>query len=151
MSTINNPRLLLWGALALILYVDYDAWMRDYGPKLTAPTAATSGQQPAGGTAAPGAKGTDLGGRVPDAPATATAAGAAPAHEGSTPGAAPAAVAGTADATAAPAEAATLVHVRTDVLDVAISTQGGTIERADLLAYPRVKGGAEPVRLENAR
>jgi YidC/Oxa1 family membrane protein insertase len=56
---------------------------------------------------------------------------------------------------AAPARAATaapavpVVHVRTDVLDLDISTQGGTIERLDLLAYPRVKGEATPVRLEN--
>jgi YidC/Oxa1 family membrane protein insertase len=41
------------------------------------------------------------------------------------------------------------VRVRTDVLDVDISTLGGTLERVDLLAYPQVKGEATPVRLEN--
>ena len=41
------------------------------------------------------------------------------------------------------------VHVRTDVLDLDIALQGGTIERADLLRYPKVKGGSEPVRLMN--
>jgi YidC/Oxa1 family membrane protein insertase len=42
-----------------------------------------------------------------------------------------------------------LVRVRTDVLDLDISTRGGTLTRVDLLAYPQVKGEATPVRLEN--
>jgi YidC/Oxa1 family membrane protein insertase len=42
------------------------------------------------------------------------------------------------------------VHVRTDVLEVEISTRGGTLTRADLLEYPKVKGESAPVRLENA-
>ncbi|MBV8784818.1 MAG: membrane protein insertase YidC, partial [Gammaproteobacteria bacterium] len=37
----------------------------------------------------------------------------------------------------------------TDVLDLDISPLGGTIERVDLPAYPQVKGGTTPVRLEN--
>ena len=41
------------------------------------------------------------------------------------------------------------VHVRTDVLDLDIALQGGTLARADLLRYPKVKGGAELVRLMN--
>jgi YidC/Oxa1 family membrane protein insertase len=41
------------------------------------------------------------------------------------------------------------IHVRTDVLDLDISTLGGTVMRADLLAYPKVKGGSERVRLMN--
>ena len=41
------------------------------------------------------------------------------------------------------------MHVRTDVLDIDISTRGGTLERVDLLAYPKAKGEATPVRLEN--
>ena len=41
------------------------------------------------------------------------------------------------------------VHVTTDVLDVAISTRGGTLERVDLPAYALVKGEAARVRLEN--
>src|SRR5258707_1334704 len=38
---------------------------------------------------------------------------------------------------------------RTDVLDLDIGTRGGTIQRADLINYPKVKGEAAPVRLEN--
>ncbi len=41
------------------------------------------------------------------------------------------------------------VHVRTDVLDLDINLQGGTLERADLLKYPKVKGRSELVRLMN--
>jgi YidC/Oxa1 family membrane protein insertase len=148
MSAINNPRLILWGALALILYVDYDAWMRDYGPKLTTPSAAASEQHP-GGSAAPLP---DLGSRVPDA-APAAGAAATPAASAATAASAPApasAAGASAATTEAQAEAsAPAVHVRTDVLDVVISTRGGTIVQADLLSYPKVKGEATPVRLEN--
>jgi YidC/Oxa1 family membrane protein insertase len=34
-------------------------------------------------------------------------------------------------------------------MDLDISTRGGTLTRADLLAYPKVKGESAPVRLEN--
>ncbi len=55
----------------------------------------------------------------------------------------------TAPAPAAAAEApqAATLNVRTDVLDVDVSLQGGDLTRADLLEYPVVKGGTEPVRL----
>jgi YidC/Oxa1 family membrane protein insertase len=144
MPKINNPRLFLWGALALLLYGDYIQWMQDFAPKLVAPTAAVSGPH-AAGNATPTA---GLGDRVPDAapsaapaPAPAAAATAAP-----VPGAATAVAAATPTATG---EAVPLVHVRTDVLDVVISTHGGTLTQADLLAYPKVKGEPEPVRLES--
>jgi YidC/Oxa1 family membrane protein insertase len=146
----NNLRLYLWGALALLLFYDYQAWMRDYAPR---PALNSSAQQ----HGASGAPASDLGNRIPQLPSAGTAAGgaAATAPPTATAGAATA----TADATtaapgaaalAAPAAAAApAVHVRTDVLDVDISTQGGTLERADLLAYPEVKGEATPVRLED--
>ncbi|MGH8304729.1 MAG: membrane protein insertase YidC, partial [Steroidobacteraceae bacterium] len=70
---------------------------------------------------------------------------AAPASAASA-AAAPGAVAGSNPAAKAPAP---LVQVRTDVLDVDLSTRGGTLERVDLLAYPKVKGEPAPVRLEN--
>ncbi|HEX4619437.1 MAG TPA: membrane protein insertase YidC, partial [Steroidobacteraceae bacterium] len=150
MSALNNPRVLLWGALALLLLADYDAWMRDFGAR-SAPASVTSGAQQPGKAAAPA---NDLGDRVPQAPASS----AAPAAPGSAPAAAAAppapATATSAAAAATPAagtgpEPAALVHVRTDVLDVEISTRGGTLVQADLLQYPKVKGEAPPVRLEN--
>jgi YidC/Oxa1 family membrane protein insertase len=145
----QNLRIFLWAALALVLYYDYQAWTHDYAP----PPAAVSATAPAGSaTAAPG---TELGSRIPQqpkgappAPATAAAAPGAPAAALAAPGSLPGAPAA-ADAASAAAAAAPVVHVRTDVLDLDISTRGGTIEQLDLLTYPRVKGEAAPVRLEN--
>jgi len=140
MSMMNNPRLLLWGLLALLLFYDYMAWERDFAPPALAPAAA--GSQHPGAAAAPPA---GLADRVPQ-----TAPGASSAAPGSTERATPAPAA-TTPSPAAPAALARApaVHVRTDVLDVEISTRGGTIEQADLLAYPKVKGEPAPVRLEN--
>jgi YidC/Oxa1 family membrane protein insertase len=146
MPTINNPRIFLWGALALLLFADYDAWMRDYGTAPATPAAATSAQQP-GRTAAPA---NELGSRVPEAaaPAGTAASGAAATAAGASTAVTPAAAA-TATGAAPESAPAPLVHVRTDVLDLEISTRGGTLAQADLLEYPKVKGEAAPVRLEN--
>jgi YidC/Oxa1 family membrane protein insertase len=143
MPTINNPRIFLLGALALLLFADYDAWMRDYGAAPATPAAATSAQQP-GRTAAPA---NELGSRVPEAaPAAGTAAsGTAATAAGASTAVTPAAAAPAAQAL----DTAPLVHVRTDVLDAEISSHGGTLRQVDLLAYPKVKGEPEPVRLEN--
>ena len=148
---IANLRLYLWGALALLLLYDYQAWMRDYTPPPGTSTTAAP-------TTSSGSKPSDLLTHLPQVP-TASGTSAAPAP-GAT-GAATPAVAGTSAAEAAPgapesaaqesaAQApAPVLHVRTDVLDLGISTRGGTIERADLLAYPQVKGEPARVRLEN--
>jgi YidC/Oxa1 family membrane protein insertase len=140
MSMMNNPRLLLWGVLALLLFYDYTAWMRDFAPPAAAPAAAGAQHPlaPAGPTAG-------LADRVPQT-APGASSGAAGGTERSTP--APAAATPSAAPPAAAARAPA-VHVRTDVLDIEISTRGGTIEQADLLAYPKVKGEPSPVRLEN--
>jgi YidC/Oxa1 family membrane protein insertase len=133
----NNLRILLWGALALILYVDYQAWLHDYAP----PPGASA--PPVVGAPAPGgAPAGDLGAHVPAAPQPAATPAASTATSATPAG-------GAATEVAPPADAAPSVHVRTDVLDVEIGTQGGTLEHVDLLAYPRVKGEAAPVELEN--
>src|SRR3979411_1841699 len=143
----NNPRIYLWVALALMVWLNYDAWQRDYGPR---PDVVTNTTRPAnGGPASTPPAGSDLANQIPQAPkATAPANGAA---AGSTAGATPAA--GSEPGSTAPstpeAAAAPVIHVRTDVLDLDISTRGGTLQRADLLKYPQVKGEATPVRLEN--
>jgi YidC/Oxa1 family membrane protein insertase len=152
MSTLNNPRVFLWAALAALLFLDYQSWMHDYSG-LGAAGAATAAP---GHAAAPSAG--DLSTQVPQAPAAHTGASAAAESSGAAASGAPstgAAPAATSAAAAAPAPAsataaaAPLVHVRTDVLDLDISTRGGTLVRADLLAYPLVKGQPTPVRLEN--
>lgn len=137
----SNPRVYLWTALALLLLANYQTWMRDYPQPLAsaAPPAGAPGSAPRAG-----APGGDLASRIPEAPAVAapgaaeaaSAAAGAPGREAAVPA-------------SAPASAAPLVHVRTDVLDLDLSTQGATVTRVDLLAYPQVKGQATPVRLEN--
>jgi YidC/Oxa1 family membrane protein insertase len=136
----NNIRPYLWIALAVVLFLNYQAWMRDYGPQQTAGASApgTTGAQPAAPTA-------DLANQIPQASKSQPAA-AGPGSSAAP--ASPAALAPPAEQAAQPAGGET-VHVRTDVLDVEISTRGGTIQRVDLLKYPKVKGEAAPVRLEN--
>lgn len=125
----NNPRLYLWIAFALILWLNYEAWMKDYGPR---PGSFATVSASASSTAA-----SDLANTVPQASVSAAAVSAsAPSSEHP----------GTAEVAQAPAP---LVHVHTDVLDVDISTRGGTIQRAALLKYPLVKGQPAPVELEN--
>jgi YidC/Oxa1 family membrane protein insertase len=117
---MDSQRLLPWFALGLLLWVNYESWQRDYArPAPSSPSSAT----------APAASGS-LADQVPGAPPL--------------PAAAPAAgtVAATSGAQAAPPAAQThapALHVTTDVLDLDISTQGGTLERADLLDYPVTK------------
>ena len=142
-----NLRVFLYAALALLLFYDYQAWMRDYGP---APAVSAPAAAPGGAAAAP-AGGNDLAERIPEAARTPPAA-AAPLAAGSAAAAAaqaPAGEAGSAATAEAGAAEPGVVHVRTDVLDVDISTRGGTLARVDLLAYPKVKGETAPVRLEN--
>jgi YidC/Oxa1 family membrane protein insertase len=133
----NNPRIYLWIALALMVWLNYDAWQRDYGPR---PDVITNTTRPATSSPATAAS-SDLANQVPQIPKETTAAAAKAPTDSSVPG-----TTGTAatDTASAPA-----VHVRTDVLDLDIGTRGGTIQRADLISYPKVKGEAAPVRLEN--
>ena len=146
--TNNLPRfslrLWLWVALAALALLNYQTWMHDYGP----PPGAVTAPPVTGAAPHSVAPANDLSSRIPETPRIATPAPGerAPAGEA----AAAASVPGAAPATAATSTAAApLVHVRTDVLDLDISTRGGTLTRADLLAYPQVKGEATPVRLEN--
>ncbi len=133
----------LWVGLFLALYLNYEAWMRDYGPKPGAmpPVAATSPSQSA------------LGGNIPSAAVPAAPGATAAAAPAATPLAAapPAPAVATASASAAPAaglaEGGEVVTVRTDVLDLKIGLVGGELRHADLLTYPLVKGEQKPVRL----
>ncbi len=136
----NNIRVFLWIALALALWMNYEAWNRDYGAGPASPTQARSSSQGTGTqsgleTAIPQAS---------QAPAPQTAQGSLPPATGST------APATTVPTNGEPSgESGGTVRVRTDVLDLRISLQGGTLVEADLLRYPRVKGEKEPVRLLN--
>jgi YidC/Oxa1 family membrane protein insertase len=140
---------MLWIALAAILFLNYEAWMRDYpASSLTGNNQSTTAGTPASNR---------LGDSVPlagaGAPSPVTAPpDAAPAAAPSAPGAtsaAPAADIASADSAAATADTSPL-HVVTDVLDLSINPKGGELERADIVEYPLHKDTPNvPVRLLN--
>jgi YidC/Oxa1 family membrane protein insertase len=121
-----NTRLLLWGALAAILFLNYETWVHDYEPP---PGTVVQATAPVPGAPASSA----LGESVPQAPTSA-------------PVPASTSTAGTPVATAASPTASTAtdldsspgspIHVKTDVLDVAINLKGGELDHANLLEYP---------------
>jgi YidC/Oxa1 family membrane protein insertase len=132
---MDNQRLFLWTGLALVLFLNYQAWQHDYAPTLPTPSAETVA--PAKGVAA--VAGSSLSDALPalGAPAAGTAAAPAPAVD---------AAVGPAATPAAPS-----IRVRTDVLDLVISAQGGEIREAALVKYPREKDTPnEPVTLLTA-
>jgi YidC/Oxa1 family membrane protein insertase len=126
-----NTRLMLWIALAAILYLNYEAWIRDYRePALSVPAAST----PASGTAQ-----NPLADSVPKA-----------ASSGTEPASASPAPPPRESFDAAAADHSAVLHVRTDVLDLDISLKGGNIDRAALRQYPQHKDTPNvPVELEN--
>jgi YidC/Oxa1 family membrane protein insertase len=131
-----NIRLMLWGVLAAILFLNYQTWLHDYEPPVSA--VAQPGAAPAGAPAS------TLGDSVPQV----TAPTAAP-QAANAPAAAPEA---SAPSSAAAAETdsrpAAQLHVTTDVLDIGINLKGGELDRADLLQYPLRKDAPNiPVRL----
>ena len=119
---MDNQRLFLWTGLALVLYLNYLAWQHDYAPP--PPVASQSVTVPQPQSASPGAApGASLSDTLPAVGA------AAPAPAPPIEGAAPAAAAAT----------AATIRVRTDVLDLVVSLEGGTIREATLRRYPRTK------------
>ena len=114
---MDNQRLIIWATFGLLLWLTYQAWVQDHAPVPAAQGPTTSDQIVAPLDDAPG---------LP----------ALPAESSGTPQLAddtPALDGVTADA---PGQTAPIIHVKTDVLDVDISTVGGTLQRALLLKYP---------------
>jgi YidC/Oxa1 family membrane protein insertase len=118
---MDNQRVFIWAALALVLYLNFIAWQKDYAPSPLAGTPSTQTQS-ANGTPDP-AKET-----LPELPSASSEA--PPAAPGS---AAPAAATNGSDAVPANSP---VIRVQTDVLSMDISTRGGELIRADLLKYP---------------
>jgi YidC/Oxa1 family membrane protein insertase len=140
-NAIGNVRWLLWGALAALLFMNYEAWMRDYPATVATSSSAQS----------PNGKSTNaLGDSVPQAASSAAAAAtSSSAATGSVPdpNAAPLAPPGAA-AESGSAAAGPPLQVVTDVLEVSINLKGGELDRADLLQYPlRKDTPGTPVRL----
>jgi YidC/Oxa1 family membrane protein insertase len=144
----NNPRIYLWIALALMVWLNYDMWQRDYGPRTDVITNTTRVDNPTAATPTAASLANQLP-QAPKEPAAATGTGASAGRTDATGAARVAANAAVPAPSAADAGPAPTVNIRTDVLDIDISTRGGTIQRADLIKYPKIKGESAPVRLEN--
>ena len=133
---MDNVRLLLWVSLGFVLFLMYEAWQRDYAPP-PLPVSSTSASAPDAGVpaiAAPMPAAAGAGTVTAAVPAAAPALAATPPPVAATP-------------TSPPTQRGQRVHVRTDLLDVELDTLGADLVRLDLLAYPVVKDGADPVRL----
>ena len=124
-----NIRLLLWGAFAAILFLNYETWVHDYSPPPTAVVA------PAGDSSA-SAPAAQLGDSVPAAASAAASAAPVPANGAAAQGATSAPPPPTAADATENSAASSSIHVVTDVLDVTINTKGGELDHADLLQYP---------------
>ena len=115
---MDNQRLLIWAFFGMMVWLTYQAWMQDYGPRPeAAPTTVT---QPVAEQQDPG---------LPELEAAADTQIDAP--NVLVPGAEPAM-----DVVAASAAA---IRVNTDVFGIEISTQGGTLQYAELQSYPVAK------------
>jgi YidC/Oxa1 family membrane protein insertase len=119
---MDNQRIFLWVALALVFWLNYQAWVKDYrqpppaarSQGIAAPAAESSGQQ-----------------ALPDLPEAGPAPAAAPAP-----------------AAERPTRSAQRLTVKTDVLDAQISLVGGDLVSARLLTYPVAKNQPDvPVQL----
>ncbi len=135
-------RTILWVSLALVLILNFQTWVNEFGPRDAAAAAAAARQAELEKAKNP----LNAVPQIPGASAVANAPAAAPtpASDNAVPSvAAPAA----APAAQPVATAGTVLNVRTDVLDVDVNTLGGELQRADLLQYPVVKGQPAPVRL----
>ena len=119
---MDNQRLFIWAFFAMMGWITYQTWVQDYAPRPAQPVA----QEAVNNLSAPAV--TDGEGDLPqisDQPATAGAE-ALPTTQG---------------VSEEPSRnsAAPTVTVRTDVLDIEISTQGGTLQSATLRKYPVAK------------
>ncbi len=116
---MDNQRLLIWGLFGLLAWITYQTWIQEFAPKPVAIQQQT--EQPE--LSAP-AEGGDL----PPLSAPSEVALDAPMP-----------VDDAAPVMATGASAAPSIRVVTDVFEVEISTQGGTLQAARLTAYPVAK------------
>ena len=136
-----NTRIMIWFAFFAILYLNYEAWMRDY----QAPASTAAVTMTAGSAAAP----KSLADTVPTAPSTAAAPGTTPSTPA--PRRAPARRPPRRPRSIrAPPRPAPPFTSSPTCSSLDIDLKGGEIERADLIQYPVHKDTPNvPVRLEN--
>ncbi len=118
---MDNQRLLIWAFFGLMGWITYQTWVQDYGPKPVATPTEQLAQQPELSTPTDGVDLPEL-----SAPAEGSLDAPLPAES-----AAPSA--------SVAASNAPTIRVTTDVLDIEISTEGGTLQAAALLKYPVAK------------
>jgi len=132
---MDNQRLLIWAFFGVMVWMTYQAWVQDYGPKPEAvsPTEVEAPDAPPQEGTPPDVDGLpQLVVEEQDLPTTAR-----PAAEAQAPDSAPL--------------DAPVIHVTTDVFDIEINTRGGTLQRAVLPRYPVAKDRPdEPVQLLSA-
>jgi len=126
---MDNQRAFVWIALAVVLWLNFDAWQKQFGrseqPALPSATVTNSSTSPAASS--------DSLPPLPTVTETPTPNQVAP-----DPGA----------LETPKAADARKIRVFTDVLDIDIGTRGGELQRADLLKYPKVKNQPNnPVRM----
>ena len=120
-------RPMLFLALAFVLYLMYQQWQEDYGPKPVAPVTETATQtSPSGGempsvttaTSAPTASAEAKTGEIPAVPAQASDVNVTPASAAPVP------------------DPKSIITVTTDLIRATIDTAGGTLRGLELLKYP---------------
>jgi YidC/Oxa1 family membrane protein insertase len=115
---MDQQRPLLYFALLFLSYLIWTAWMQDHAPKPVIAKTSTTAITQSIPNASPSNTNSANRSDIPEGVATAAA----------TTQAVPT------DKT--PKSTATEIHVKTDVLDIIISTEGGSLIQADLLTYP---------------
>jgi YidC/Oxa1 family membrane protein insertase len=129
-----KPRMLLWAGLIALVWLNFNAWMKDYGSVVRETPA------PPAQTVAPAASPQD--GLSAELPAVTGEAVPAKAASPAAPGA---------ETVAGAIEQSGKVRIVTDVLDLDASLAGGELIRADIVQYPQRKDDPKktPVRLFN--
>ena len=123
---MDNPRIYLWIALALLVWMNVIQWNRDYGAQAPTATSASGTMSPEAGVESAAE---EVSGTLPALP-SASESSEQP------------------SASTVPEDDQPSVRVVTDVLDLDISLNGGDLVRADLLKYPQdKKAGSPAVRL----
>ena len=117
---MDNQRLLIWAFFGLMAWMTYQTWVQDYAPKPTPVVADQTEQLPETAALEP-----DAAEDLPEISDTSASSSLAPSAAADQP------------SDAEPA--APSIRVTTDVLELEISTKGGTLQKAKLLGYPVAK------------
>lgn len=120
---MDNQRLLVWATFGLMLWLTYQAWMADQAPQRVAesgPPAEQTAEPPGSTDSLPALEDPDS--PLPPVPQDGAESQAAPATRD-----------------------APLIRVTTDVLDIEISTRGGTLQHAGIRKYPVAKDRPDEV------